>query len=269
MKQMVLEKKAILVVSFGTSYNETREATIGAVERKVAETFPDYEVRRAFTSQVIINKLKARDGEKTDNVNEALERLAADGVTRLIVQPTHVMNGYEYEDMMKAVTPYISRFPVICCGKPLLSSDSDYEEMVAVLTEETAAYRTDTTAVVCMGHGTSHEANAAYARLNGYLRGKGYFNYYIGTVEGTPSLGDVVEEIKLGNYDRVLLLPLMIVAGDHACNDMAGAGKDSWRSVFQSEGYQVECILKGMGEYQGIQTMFCDHVRHAVSYTET
>lgn len=265
---MTSKKKAILVVSFGTSYNRTREATIGAVEQTIARTFPEYEIRRAFTSQKIINKLKNRDGEVIDNVKEAMERLEAEGVETVIVQPTHVMNGYEHEDMTEEVALYQDHFEMFGCGKPLLSDERDYENMVNILTEETAGYRAEKTAIVYMGHGTGHEANVVYAKLEHKLRAAGFSDYYIGTVEGTPALEEVIEVIGRGHYNHVVLLPLMIVAGDHACNDMAGDDKDSWKMAFTAAGYQVTCILKGIGEYPGVQSMFAEHVRDALKASE-
>lgn len=257
------EKKAILVVSFGTSYNETRKATIGAVEEAITAAFPEYEVRRAFTSQMIIDKLKERDGEEIDNVEEALANLVAEGVGTLIIQPTHVMNGHEYDEMRELAAPYEKQFVSVKYGKPLLQDEKDYEEMVDILTEETKAYQETDTAVVFMGHGTDHEANATYEKLDGFFKDAGYDNYYVGTVEAAPSLEDVMAEVNQGSYEKVVLLPLMIVAGDHASNDMAGDEEGSWKTAFKSEGYEVECILKGMGEYPGVQEMFVAHAQDA------
>lgn len=259
-------KKAILVVSFGTSYNETRAATIGAVEAAITDTFKDFEVRRAFTSQIIIDKLKSRDNEQIDNVEEAMNRLVADGVKTLVVQPTHVMNGFEYDQMVEAVTPFADKFDALSIGKPLLSSDADYTELAGIITEETAQYNVDKTAVVFMGHGTEHPANATYARLDGILKAMSNVkNYHIGTVEATPSLEDVMAEIAKTDATKVVLLPLMIVAGDHATNDMAGDEEDSWKTKFKGEGYEVECVIKGLGEYSGIQQMFVQHTQDAVN----
>lgn len=257
------EKKAILVVSFGTSYNETRKATIGAVEEAITAAFPEYEVRRAFTSQMIIDKLKERDGEEIDNVEEALANLVAEGVGTLIIQPTHVMNGHEYDEMRELAAPYEKQFASVKYGKPLLQDEKDYEEMVGILTEETKAYQETDTAVVFMGHGTDHEANSTYEKLDGFFKDAGYDNYYVGTVEAAPSLEDVMAEVNQGSYEKVVLLPLMIVAGDHASNDMAGDEEGSWKTAFKSEGYEVECILKGMGEYPGVQEMFVAHAQDA------
>lgn len=259
------DKKAILVVSFGTSYNESRAATIGAIEATITDAFPDFEVRRAFTSQIIIDKLKRRDNELIDNVEEAMNRLVADGVKTVVVQPTHVMNGFEYDQMVEAVTPFKDQFNALSIGKPLLSSDADYTELAGIITAETAAYSGDRTAVVFMGHGTEHPANATYAKLGGIIKAMSNVkNYHIGTVEATPSLADVMAEVSDTDATKVVLLPLMIVAGDHANNDMAGDEADSWKTKFKGEGYEVECVIKGLGEYPGIQQMFVEHTQDAV-----
>lgn len=259
-------EKAILVVSFGTSYNETRAATIGAVEAAITDTFKDFEVRRAFTSQIIIDKLKRRDNEQIDNVEEAMNRLVADDVKTLVVQPTHVMNGFEYDQMVEAVTPFADKFDALSIGKPLLSSDADYTELAGIIVAETAQYNVDKTAVVFMGHGTEHPANATYARLDGILKAMSNVkNYHIGTVEATPSLEDVMADVAKTDATKVVLLPLMIVAGDHATNDMAGDEEDSWKTKFKGEGYEVECVIKGLGEYSGIQKMFVQHTQDAVN----
>lgn len=259
-------KKAILVVSFGTSYNESRAATIGAVEAAITDAFKDFEVRRAFTSQIIIDKLKSRDNEQIDNVEEAMNRLVADGVKTLVVQPTHVMNGFEYDQMVEAVTPFADKFDALSIGKPLLSSDADYTELAGIITEETAQYNVDKTAVVFMGHGTEHPANETYARLDGILKAMSNVkNYHIGTVEAMPSLEDVMAEVAKTDATKVVLLPLMIVAGDHATNDMAGDEEDSWKTKFKGEGYEVECVIKGLGEYPGIQKMFVQHTQDAIN----
>lgn len=259
------EKKVILVVSFGTSYNESRAATIGAVEKAVADAFSDFEVRRAFTSQIIINKLKERDNEQIDNVEEAMNRLVADGVKTLVIQPTHVMNGFEYDEMIEAVMPFKDKFDAFSVGTPLLSSDEDYSELADILLAETAGYNVEKTAVVFMGHGTEHPANATYAKLGGVLSGMDTAkNYYVGTVEAEPTLEDIMAEVEKSDAERVVLLPLMIVAGDHANNDMAGDEEDSWKTQFKGEGYEVECVLRGLGEYAGIQKMFIEHTQNAI-----
>ena len=257
-------KPVILMVSFGTSYNDSRDKTIGAVENAVADAFPDYEVRRAFTSQTIIDILKERDGLEIDNIEQAFDRLVADGVKTLIVQPTHVMSGYEYDDMVAAVDSYKDKFDSIAVGDPLLTSDEDYDKVIAALTKETAEYNQDGTAIVFMGHGTEHSANATYAKLQEKFLEANADNYLVGTVEATPSLDDVLAKAKEGDYTKVVLEPLMVVAGDHANNDMAGDEDDSWKSTFKAAGFEVEIALKGLGEIQDIQQIYVEHVQAAI-----
>lgn len=255
---------AILVVSFGTSYNESRDLTIGAIEQAVAEALPEYEVRRAFTSQIIIDKLKERDGLEIDNVEEALVRASADGIRKLVVQPTHLMNGYEYTDLKSTLDEYAEEFDQIVLGEPLLSSDGDFEAVIKAITDATADHDDGNTAVVFMGHGTEADSNAVYAQLQEKITADGFENYYIGTVEATPSVDDVVAAIQDKGYTKVVLQPLMVVAGDHANNDMAGDEDDSWKSIFEAAGYEVECILEGLGQNSGIRQIYVDHVKAAV-----
>lgn len=258
-------KPVLLVVSFGTSYNESRDATIGAVEQALAAAYPAYEVRRAFTSQIIIDILKEREGLAIDNVEQALDRLAADGVKELVVQPTHIMSGYEYDDLMAALDDYKDKFESVKVGAPLLTSEEDYDAVVKTLAEETAEYNVEGTAIAFMGHGTEHEANAAYAKLQQKFRDAGYANYYVGTVEGKPLVEDVLEQIRATDTERVVLLPLMVVAGDHATNDMAGDEEGSWKDVFTKAGYEVECVLKGLGQYAGAQELYVAHAGDAMN----
>ena len=258
------QKPVILAVSFGSSYNETREATIDATEAALQSAYPDYEVRRAFTSQIVIDILEEREKMEIDNVEEAMERLVADGVKNVVVQPTHVIPGFEYDDVMKEISGYADKFDSMLVGAPLLTSDKDYDTMVEVLKEETASYNVDGTAVVFMGHGTHHEANESYTRIEKRLHAAGLTNYFVGTVEGAPLVDEVLAKVDAGDYDKVVLLPLMIVAGDHANNDMAGDEEDSWKTVFTNAGYEVECVLNGLGQYEGIQQMVIDHAGAAM-----
>lgn len=259
-------KQAILVVSFGTSYPETREATIGAVEKAIAAACPDWQVRRAFTSQIIIEKLKSRDGLEIDTVEQALERLLADGVKTLVVQPTHVMNGHEYDEMIAAVAPYAAQFEKLAYGEPLLAAQDDYTLLAQALRIQTADYDVDGAAVVWMGHGTDHAANDAYQKLwDVFAAQDGPAAYIVGTVEATPTLEDVMAAVESSGAKRVVLLPLMIVAGDHASNDMAGDEAGSWKTEFLSQGYEVDCVLRGMGEYEAVQQLFVRHCGDAIA----
>ena len=265
MADLNVTKTAVLVASFGTSYNDTRERTIGAIEREIAQRFPQCEHRRAFTSEKIIAKLFKRDGTVIDNVPTALEKLLADGFKKVVVQPTHIMPGYEYDDVKNQLKPFAERFDRLILGRPLLDSESDFERVVSVMALETSRYNTYGTAIVLMGHGTGHEANAVYSTLQGYFDRLGHKNYIIGAVEGEPTIREVVKKAKAMGVRRVILLPLMVVAGAHANEDMAGDGDDSWKSILQREGFETVCILSGMGEYDGIRRLFADHADKALS----
>jgi len=254
----------LLVVSFGTSFNDSRRLTIGGIERALAAAFPDLSVRRGFTSQIIIDHVRSRDGEVIDNVREALERAADNGVRTLIVQPTHLMNGLEYDDLMQELANFSDVFESIAVGEPLLSSDEDFAAVAAAVKAATAEYDDGETAICFMGHGTEADSNAVYAQMQQVLRDAGCANTFVGTVEATPSLEDVLEMVKAGNYSRVILEPLMIVAGDHANNDMAGDDEDSWKSAFEAEGYEVLCLLRGLGELEPIQAIFVQHAQAAI-----
>ncbi len=258
-------KKAVLVVSFGTSYNDSREKTIGAVEKKVAEAFPDYDQKRAFTSQIIIDKVAKRDGEKIDNVTEAMQKLVDEGYGTVVVQPTHVMNGEEYDEMRELIAPFEKNFVSIKYGQPLLTSSDDYATVIEAIAKETPQLQDKTCAVVFMGHGTEHFANATYSALDYRFKALGYNNAFVGTVEGYPDLDKIKADLANFKPKKVVLIPLMIVAGDHANNDMAGDEEDSWKTQLKKEGYEVECVIKGLGEYSGIQDAFVEHCKEAMT----
>ncbi|MCI8650574.1 MAG: Rrf2 family transcriptional regulator [Anaerotruncus sp.] len=265
LQQDTNKKRAILVVSFGTSYLQTCDATIGAIEREIAQAYPDYEVRRAFTSQMILQILRKRDNLEIDDVEQAVQRLLADGVQEVICQPTHVINGLEYDAMVQTMMRYQTAFSVLRFGAPLLSTTEDYHELVAALQQEFAApLAQGDTAVVLMGHGTSHPANAAYAALNYWCKATGLDRLFIGTVEGDPKLQEIVQQVQLTGVKRVILAPLMVVAGDHARNDMQGSDENSWESVFRHAGFSVTCLLKGLGEYPAIRRLYTAHVNAAI-----
>lgn len=259
-------KPAILVVSFGTSYHDSREAAIGAIERAVEEAFPEFEVRRAFTSKTIINTLKERDGIAVDHMEEALARAAADGITALVVQPTHFMDGLEYTALARTVKGYAGRFGQIELARPLLAGDEDYEAVIRAVTRATKEYDDGRTAVCLMGHGTKARANRVYGTFQEKITKAGFSNYYVGTVEAEPSLTDLLDKVgRAGKYEKVVLRPLMVAAGDHAAHDMAGEEKDSWKCVFEAEGYQVQCILQGLGELKAVRDIYVEHARSAVA----
>lgn len=263
------EDTVILAVSFGTSYNESRDKTIGAIEEAIVAACPEYEVRRAFTSQIIIDKLKKRDNLAIDNVTEALDRAAADGVKTLVVQPTHLMNGLEYQDIIDELTEYKDKFERIVVGEPLLTSEEDFQAVAKAVTDAAGSYDDGETAIVFMGHGTEADSNQVYGKMQETLTAGGFENYFIGTVEAKPSLEDVTAAVKAsGDYKRVVLVPFMVVAGDHAVNDMAGDEEDSWKSVFAGEGYEVECLLMGLGEMKAIREIYVGHVKAALEKTE-
>ena len=257
-------EKELLVVSFGTSFNDSRRLTIGAVESALEKAFPEYAVRRGFTSQIIIDHVAKRDGEIIDNMQEALDRAVDNGVKTLVVQPTHLMNGLEYEEMSKAIAQYSDAFEQISIGQPLLTSDEDFQAVAKAITEATADYDDGETAIVFMGHGTEAESNGVYAKMQQVLTDGGYAHYYVGTVEATPSLDDVLEAVKQGSYKRVVLRPLMVVAGDHANNDMAGDEDDSCKTTFEKEGYEVVCEVEGLGALEAVQQLYVEHAQAAV-----
>lgn len=258
-------KPVLLVVSFGTSYNDSRDVTIGAVEQALQAAYPDYEVRRAFTSQIIIDILKERENLEIDNVIEAMERLVAEGVKDVVLQPTHVMNGFEYDDIIAEIAPYREKFDSFRVGNPLLITQEDYDQVVAAVVEGTAQYNQAGTAVVFMGHGTEHASNATYAKVQQKLNDAGYNNYFVGTVEAEPTVEEVLEMVKESGAEKVVMLPFMVVAGDHAHNDMAGDEEDSWKTIFTEAGFEVECVLEGLGQNTAIQQIYVAHAAAAMA----
>lgn len=257
-------EKELMVVSFGTSYNDSRRLTIGAIEDAMEKEFPEYSVRRGFTSQIIIDHVKSRDNVVIDNVGEALDRAVDNGVKTLVVQPTHLMNGLEYTDLVNELAEYSDAFEQVAVGEPLLTSDEDFEAVMKAITEATAEYDDGETAICFMGHGTEAESNQVYAKMQEMLTAAGYENYYVGTVEAEPSLEDVLAAVEAGEYKKVVLEPLMVVAGDHANNDMAGDEEGSWKTAFESAGYEVTCLVRGLGELEGIRRIFVEHAQAAM-----
>lgn len=255
-------KKAILVVSFGTSYEDTRRKNIDAIEERIGRSYKDYKIYRAFTSKMIIKKLKEVNDIHVNTVDQALLQMNLDGVKELIIQPTHIIHGIENDSMIDEVKKNSTLFEKIRIGTPLLSDITDYENVIQIIMKDYQTLEKDEV-LVFMGHGSSHYSNSSYPALDYMLKEKGYGNAYVGTVEGYPSLEHIMSQIKRTKARKVILAPLMIVAGDHAINDMAGTEEDSWRTQFEQEGYEVKTILKGLGEYERIQEMFVDHIDKA------
>lgn len=257
-------KKEIIAVSFGTSDHDSREKAIGAIEKAYAKAFPDHSVKRAFTSGMIIRKLKDRYGIVIPGVEEALEDAAARKVTSLLLAPIHILAGHEYERVLKAAEAYRGAFTELRIAKPLLSDEQDQEELIAAIVRRTACFDDGHTAVCFMGHGTDAKANRVYSVLQEKLRAKGYRSCFIATVEAEPTFRDIVEAVKTaGIYDHAVLLPLMVVSGEHALNDMAGESETSWRSMFEAAGIRTDCILEGLGEYEDIRRIYVRHAKEA------
>ena len=259
----------LLVVSFGTSFNDNRAATIKAVEDAMEAAFEDYSVRRAFTSDIIIEHISRRDGQMIDNVKESLDRAKANGVKNLLVQPTHLMNGYEYGDLVKDLEKRAGDFETVRIGAPLLTSDEDFTQVALAMAAATKDLVDEKTAVCYMGHGTEAASNGVYTKMQKELQAAGYDNYFVGTVESAPTAADLVKLVKAGGYEKVILRPMMIVAGDHANNDMAGDEADSWKSIFTAAGFEVQCEVKGLGEVKAIQDLLAAHAKDAKPLGET
>ena len=276
----------ILVVSFGTSFNESRSEDIGGVEQAIAAAFPDWAVRRAFTAQIIINHVQARDGEQIDNMDQALERAVANNVKNLVVQPTHLMHGAEYDELVAALDKYSDKFEKVSVAEPLLGEvgkdatviNDDKKAVAEAVTAEAVkdagydsldAADADGTAFVFMGHGTAHTAKVTYSQMSTQMGDLGYKNVFIGTVEGEPeetACENVIVAVKDAGYKKVILRPLMVVAGDHANNDMAGDEDDSWKSMFTASGAfdQVECQIAGLGRIADVRKLYVEHTQAAV-----
>lgn len=254
----------LLVLSFGTSFNDSRRLTIGAIENDLEAALPDYSVRRGFTANIVIDHVNRRDNILIDDVDASLKRAVDNGVKNLVVQPTHLMNGLEYDELVAAVGNYSDAFDKVVFGEPLLTSDDDFKRVEKAITEWTAEYDDGETAICFMGHGTEADSNEVYQKMQDMLADDGYENYFIGTVEAAPTLDDVLEKVKAGNYKKVVLEPLMVVAGDHANNDMAGDEDDSWKKTFENAGYEVTCLIRGLGENEDIRQIYVDHAEAAV-----
>ena len=274
----------LLVVSFGTSFNDSRVADIKGIEDALQAAYPDWSVRRAFTAQIIINHIQARDGEKIDNMEQAMDRAVANGVKTLVVQPTHLMHGAEYDEMCEALEEYKDKIETIVVAEPMLGEvgsdatviNADKEAVakavVAAALEEAGYESTekaaeDSTAFVFMGHGTAHVAKVTYSQMQTQMQNLGYENVFIGTVEGEPeetACENVIEAVKAAGYTKVVLRPLMVVAGDHANNDMAGSDDDSWKTMFEAAGLDVTCQISGLGRIEAVKQLYVAHTQAAM-----
>ena len=274
----------LLVVSFGTSYNDSRVNDIKSIEDALQEAYPDWSVRRAFTAQIIINHIQARDGEKIDNMTQALERAVANGVKNLVVQPTHLMHGAEYDEMCAAIDDYRDNFDAVSIAEPLLGEvgsdatviNADKEAVAKDITaaaveasgfDSLEAAKEAGAAFVLLGHGTAHIARVSYSQMSTQMQQLGYENVFIGTVEGEPeetACESVIEEVRAAGYTTVILRPLMVVAGDHANNDMAGSDDDSWKPMFEDAGFTVDCQIAGLGGIADIQALYIAHTQAAI-----
>ena len=274
----------LLVVSFGTSFNDSRVADIKGIEDALQAAYPDWSVRRAFTAQIIINHIQARDGEKIDNMTQALDRAVANGVKNLVVQPTHLMHGAEYDEMCEAIEAYKDQFESVSIAEPMLGEvgsdatviNADKEAVAKAITaaavseagfESLEAAKDAGTAFVFMGHGTAHVAKVTYSQMQTQMQNLGYENVFIGTVEGEPeetACEAVIEAVKAAGYTNVVLRPLMVVAGDHANNDMAGSDDDSWKTMFEAAGFTVDCQIAGLGEIADVQALYVAHTKAAI-----
>lgn len=277
----------ILVVSFGTSFNDSRVADVKGIEDALQEAYPDWSVRRAFTAQIIINHVQARENACIDNMNQALERAVANGVKNLVIQPTHLMHGAEYDELMTSVEAYKDQFETVKIAEPLLGEvgadatviNEDKKAVAEALTGETVkdagydsmdAAKEDGTAFVFLGHGTTHTAKVTYSQMQTQMGELGYDNVFIGTVEGEPeetSCEAVIEAVAQAGYKKVILRPLMVVAGDHAQNDMAGEDADSWISMFNASGKfeSVDAQVAGLGQIEAIQQLYVAHTANAMN----
>lgn len=254
-------KKAVLVISFGTSYRETREKTIEACEKRIAAAFEGYDFFRAFTSNMIIRKIARVEGLQIENPTEALDRLAAEGYEEVVIQSLHIICGEEYTKLKEQVASYKNQFKKICLGRPLLTQIEDYKAAVEAVKPQLPTLH-EGEAIVFMGHGTEHEAHSAYPALD-YMMEQEDMKAYIGTVEGYPELDEVINRLEKNEVKTVYLMPFMLVAGDHALNDMAGE-EDSWKVTLEEKGYEVKVILQGLGENPKIQERFVIHAHEAL-----
>ncbi len=253
-------KKAIIAASFGTTYEKALENSISALENTFAASFPEYEVRRAFTSRHVISALRKK-GSSVDTVSDAFEKLIAEGFDEIIVQPTHIIGGNEYERLCREAEMFRERFKRLVIGVPLLSDDDDIEAVCGFFEKKFGSEK----AVAIMGHGTEHAANKVYQKLWDRFAADGFDNIFVGAMEGSLTIADIIPKLKSGGYHEIVVTPLLLVAGEHAYNDMAGDGPSSWRSVLEAEGFEFVPVIKGLGEYEEIRSLYAEHLGRTIN----
>lgn len=254
----------LLILSYGTSYNDSRRLAIGAVEQAMEEAFPDWSVRRGFTSKTVIRHVEKRDGVRMDNIDQALSRAANNDVKNLVIQPTHLMKGTEYDEIITAVAEYTDSFEKVAVGELLLTSEEDFDIVSDALIDAAKEYDDGTTAIVFVGHGLGEGPNEVYETMQRVFADKGMEHYFVGTAETSPAPDDILEAVQAKGYKRVVLRPLMVTAGACANEDMAGAGEESWKTVFENAGYEVITVLEGLGQIPAIQELYVAHARAAI-----
>ena len=259
------KQKGILVVSYGSSYKEEREKSIGGIERAIAAAFPEYKIYRAFTSLTIVERIWKKDGCRIDSICEALERAVSEGMRQMVIIQTHLVKGIRYEAMEKAVDAYKHKFEQLVVAEPILSADVNIEALADGLVSIGTAYDDGQTAVCFVGHGIDEEYKIAYSCLQKCLDGRGYEHFYIGTLSVKPTRMDLVDCIQKKSIEhRVVLVPLMLVSGYHVRKDLAGTGENSWENTFSKLGYSVECVRRGLGEEDFIQKIFIEHLKNVI-----
>lgn len=246
------DKAAILMVHFGTTHADTRRLTIDVLNEKVKQTFPELEVREAYTSRIVIKRL-GDSGIKKQNPSETLKQLHAEGYTHILIQASTVIDGVELESLHRNVEEASSLFKEIRLGEPLLYSPHDYEKVIDALTFG----NDNSTAYIWVGHGTYDSATAQYAMLDYMLKAKGHANCFVGTIEGYPEFDDMLAQLKASRLKKAKLIPFMFVAGEHAKNDIAG----EWKENLEKEGFTVEVEMKGLGENSKIQDIYISHLK--------
>lgn len=263
----LLSLTAIILVSFGTSFKESREATINAVTKDVQAVYAEAQVYEAYTSKMIRNKIEKTEGTHIMDVGEAMQKAIDSGCKYVVLQPTHMMYGLEYNEMKELASPYVDKFDNVVYGEPLLAEKDDISTVLNAVVPTLNAGKKD--AVVFMGHGTEYFSNFLYAAMDYQAKAEGFNNVFVGTVEAYPDVETVMKSVKLNKYKNVILTPLMLVAGDHANNDMAGDEEDSWKNQFKAAGFKnINCVVKGLGEYEGVRKLYVEHVKKALENLE-